>query len=105
MQFLVVAHDGKDPGAQERRMKNRPAHLEGAHTLQENGNFVLGGAIVDGADKMVGTAVICQFESRAELDAWLKKDPYVLGKVWEKIEVFPFRVAPHYHVPEMKKRG
>jgi uncharacterized protein YciI len=28
MQFLVVAHDGKD--ALDRRMKNRPAHLEGA---------------------------------------------------------------------------
>ena len=103
MQFLVVAHDGKD--ALERRMKNRPAHLEGAHQKQVNGNFVLGGAIVDDADKMVGTAVICQFETRAELDQWLKTDPYVLGKVWEKIEVYPFRVAPHYHVPELKKKG
>ena len=103
MQFLVVAHDGKD--ALDLRMKNRPAHLEGAHQMQVNGNFILGGAIVDGADKMAGTAVICQFETRAELDQWLKNDPYVLGKVWEKIEVYPFRVAPHYNVPEMKKKG
>lgn len=103
MQFLVVAHDGKDPGALERRMKNRPAHLEGAHKLQDNGNFCMGGAIVDETDKMVGTAVICQFETRADLDAWLKSDPYVLGRVWDKIEVYPFRIAPHYNVPELKK--
>lgn len=104
MQWLVVAHDAKDSEALDRRMKNRPAHLDGAHKLQENGNLVMGGAILDESDRMVGTAAICQFETREELDHWLRTDPYVLGHVWQDITVLPFRVAPHYNVPELVKK-
>lgn len=42
---------------------------------------------------MIGSAVIVDFPSRAELDDWLKNDPYVTGGVWQKIEVRPFRAA------------
>jgi len=105
MQWLVVAHDGKDEDALARRMAHRPAHLEGAHKLQEAGNLVMGGAILDDEGRMVGTAAICQFETRAELDHWLATDPYVLGKVWQEVTVLPFRVAPHYRVPALAKKS
>ena len=52
-----------------------------------------GGAILDDTGAMIGSATIVEFPDRAALDAWLARDPYVTGGVWQKIEVRPFRVA------------
>jgi len=37
MQFLLVAFDGTDPGALDRRMKVRQAHLENVANLKSLG--------------------------------------------------------------------
>jgi uncharacterized protein YciI len=42
---------------------------------------------------MIGSAAIAEFASRAELDAWLARDPYVTQGVWQRIEIRPFRLA------------
>jgi uncharacterized protein len=95
-QWLIIARDGTDPEAPERRLKSRPAHLEGAARLQEAGHLLMGGAILDDAGRMVGSAAVAQFATRAELDEWLRTDPYVTGGVWRDIQVIPYRVAPHF---------
>lgn len=41
MQFLLVAYDGTDPRALERRMKIRPEHLEKVAVLKKQGNFLV----------------------------------------------------------------
>jgi len=99
MQWLVIARDGEDADAERRRMAARPAHLENAARLQAEGHLLVGGALVDDAGRMVGSACVAQFATRAELDAWLRTDPYVTGNVWQEIEVMPYRVAPHYDFP------
>jgi uncharacterized protein YciI len=99
MQWLIVARDGEDAGAEARRLAARPAHLENAARLQARGHLLLGGALVDDAGRMIGSACVAQFATRAELDDWLRTDPYVTGGVWQDIEVMPYRVAPHYEVP------
>jgi len=38
--------------------------------------------------------MVVDFPSKADLDAWLKAEPYVIGNVWQKIEVLPARVPP-----------
>ena len=53
---------------------------------------------------MIGSAAVAQFATRAELDAWLRTDPYVTGGVWQDIEVIPYRVAPHYDFPPARRR-
>ena len=93
MQFVVIAHDGTDTEAPERRQSAREAHLEGARLLKDSGAILTGGAMMDEAGAMTGSVVIVDFESRAALDAWLASDPYVTGDVWRRIEVHPFRVA------------
>lgn len=93
MQFLVVAWDGRDDGALARRMAVRDAHIENVRTLREQGRIREGGALINDDGKMIGSAVIADFPSRAELDAWLNNDPYVTGKVWEKINVTAFKPA------------
>jgi len=41
---------------------------------------------------MNGSIYIVDFLSRKELDKWLKVEPYVTGKVWEKIDIIPCKV-------------
>lgn len=94
MQFLVIARDGEDSEALDRRLKVREAHLAGARKLAADGRMVEGGAILDDDGKMVGSAVIVDFPDRAALDDWLRNDPYVTGDVWRKIDIMPFRIAP-----------
>jgi uncharacterized protein len=92
-QWVVIAHDGTDAAALDRRMSVREAHLRNVAPLVEKGELVLGGAILDDAGKMVGSVAILDFPDQAAFDQWLNNDPYVTGKVWQKIEVKPFRTA------------
>ncbi len=99
MQWLIIARDGTDDEAPERRRKARPDHLEHAAKLQAAGHLIVGGALIDDDGRMIGTAAIAQFATQEELDDWLSTDPYAAGDVWRKIDVYPYRVAPHYDVP------
>jgi uncharacterized protein YciI len=94
MQFLVVAYDGTDAGALERRLKAREAHLKSAQEMYDNGKWLYAAAILNDDGKMIGSMIVCEFPSRDELDQWLKEEPYVAGNVWQKIEVNRAQVAP-----------
>jgi len=92
-QYLIIAQDGKDEGALERRKNIRPVHLAGARKLKENNNFVIGGAMMDDNSNMRGSIMIVQFETEEEFKNWYDNEPYITGGVWKEIEVKPFRVA------------
>ncbi|HUY68522.1 MAG TPA: YciI family protein [Alphaproteobacteria bacterium] len=94
MQFLVLARDGTDPDASTRRQKYREAHLANMTRLKAAGNYLIGGAILDDKGAMIGSAVIFEFPDRAALDETLANDPYMQGKVWQHVEVQPYRKAP-----------
>ena len=93
MQFLVMAKDGTDDGALERRQRTRPSHLESIRPLVDSGNVLVGGAMLSEAGEMIGSMVLVDFPDRKDVDAWLAGDPYVTGGVWQEIEVTPFRTA------------
>ena len=93
LQYLITALDGKDEDALERRMSVRPEHFIKARELKASGNFVVGGAILDDEGKMKGSMMVVQFDSEQELKEWMDSEPYILGKVWQHIEVRPFRIA------------
>lgn len=92
-QYIIYAWDGTDEQALDRRMKARPSHFERAAALKANGNFILGGAMLNEEGKMIGSTMVVQFETKEKLQEWLDTEPYVLGEVWEKIDARPFRVA------------
>lgn len=97
MNFLVMGYDGSDPDALSRRMAARPAHIEMGTRMAASGGQLLGIALLnEEQERMIGSAILCDFPSRSELDAWLAEEPYVLGKVWERIEIFPCRVGPSF---------
>jgi hypothetical protein len=89
MQFVIRAYDGA--GKLDKRMEVRPRHLEGMKKLNEH--IICAGGLLDDEGKMKGSALIMEFESRKELDDYLANEPYVLEKVWEKIEVEPINVV------------
>jgi uncharacterized protein YciI len=93
MQFLVIARDGTDEGALERRQQTRPTHLAGIAPLVESGNVLVGGAILSEAGDMVGSMLLVELPAREDVDAWLARDPYVTDGVWKEVEVHPFRSA------------
>ena len=92
-QYVIIASDGTDDDALTRRLAVRANHFEGAAQLKENGNFILGGAILNDAGKMSGSVMVMQFETEMQLKEWLNKEPYITGNVWQHIEVKPFKVA------------
>ena len=89
MQFLIKAYDG--PNMLEKRMEVRPRHLEGMSRLNEH--IICAGGLLDEEGKMKGSALIMNFDSRAELDTYLAAEPYVIEKVWQKIEIESMNVV------------
>lgn len=41
---------------------------------------------------MVGSLIIYEAESEEFVRNLVKVDPYVIGKVWEKYEIWPFKM-------------
>lgn len=105
MQFIVIGHDGKDEGALERRMAEREAHLKTCADSVASGNQLIGAAMMDEAGKMNGSVMIMDFPDRPALDEWLKREPYVAGKVWNRIEVIPCKVPDTFGHCFVKKSG
>jgi hypothetical protein len=93
MQFIVIARDGTDEQALERRLKAREAHLANVGNLKEPEKMLMGGAMLDDSGKMIGSVMVFDFPDRARLETWLKNDPYSTGGVWKSMEVKSFRVA------------
>jgi uncharacterized protein len=93
MQFLLMAYDGTDSAAPERRLKVRQTHLDKISNLKKNGEFLFGGAILNDEGKMIGSVIVYEFPDRATLDKRLEDEPYITEGVWKKIEIKPFRLA------------
>jgi uncharacterized protein len=96
MEFAIIAYDGKDEEALNRRLAARESHMKLVESLRAKGHMIHGGAILDDNGKMIGSIIICDFPSREAFDNWFNQDPYVTGNVWQDIQVVPFRTAPPF---------
>ena len=93
LKYVVHAYDPQDEGALERRMLVRPRHLENTRRLKEEGQFLLGGALLDPEGRMIGSMMLMEFANQAELDDWVATEPYIVERVWERVDIKPFRQA------------
>ena len=89
MQFLVKAYDGE--GMLGQRMAVRPRHLEDMKALGKR--IICAGGLLDEEGRMKGFALVMEFESRAALDEYLTKEPYVVEGVWQKVEAETMNVV------------
>ncbi len=97
MEFLVLAYDGKDDGALERRLRAREAHLAAGWELRRQGHLRYGAAIRDETgERMIGSVLVVDFPTRSDVDEWLATEPYVTGDVWRDVQVAPCGTGPWF---------
>ncbi len=89
----MIAHDGTDEGAAERRRRAQSAHRGNARRLLEAGHLLIGGPLLDDAGLTVGSMGVFDFPSQAELELSLREDPFIIEGVWQRIEIRPFHAA------------
>ena len=92
-QFLIIAEDYTDANTLSRRLSVRESHLKRMRAEKAEGRFVIGGAKLNEQGNMHGSMLVVQLENEEAVQQWVQADPYVTGKVWEHVNIFPFRVA------------
>ncbi|MDD2942049.1 MAG: YciI family protein [bacterium] len=94
MHFIIIARDGTDAEAANRRQNAREAHLK---NIADNRHHVLMGvATLDEQGQMNGSVLVVDFSDREALDRWLAEEPYVVQQVWKEIEIVPGKVGPAF---------
>jgi len=91
--YHITALDHTGPETLDKRLEVRPDHLAAMQKLKATGNFILGGAFLNDAGQMIGSALILQFSSDEEMELWKQNDPYTIAGVWNTIEVRSFKIA------------
>jgi len=100
---IVVARDGEDDAAPDRRMAARGAHFDRMRSLAADGTLLFGGAILEAPDgRMTGSVAVTRHTSHDAARAFWAADPYVTGDVWRQMAFhatlfrpLPYRPLPH----------
>lgn len=92
---VVLAMDGSDDAAVERRMAARPAHFARVGPAAERGELTLGCAVLDAPDgRMIGSVAITAHATDEAARRFWNDDPYVTGDVWRDLRIWGTRIAP-----------
>jgi uncharacterized protein YciI len=92
---VVIAMDGRDAGAEQRRLAVRGAHMDRVKPMAADGTLAMGGAILDAPEgRMIGSIAVIARPDEASARAWLAEDPYVTGGVWQETTLYATRFAP-----------
>ena len=88
MLFVMTCLD--KPNAGSLRADTRPAHLE--FIRARIGHVVLAGPLFAEDEKTpIGSLLVVDFPSRAELDRFAAEDPYARAGLFQSVTVRPFR--------------
>jgi uncharacterized protein len=87
MPFLVIGRDVLDGGF--RRKEHRTAHLENLRKLKAEGKIAVAAGLLSDEKLLNGSATFFTVDTEEEVKELLKSEPYVLGQVWETIEIIP----------------
>jgi uncharacterized protein YciI len=92
---IIVARDGSDGAALDRRMAARDRHFARVRSMAADGTLAFGGAILEAPEgRMIGSIAVTRHATDAAARAWLADDPYVTGDVWRDIALHGTRFAP-----------
>lgn len=86
MAFMIYCLD--KPDHLEVRMANRPAHVE--HLIAHEKQLVTGGPLLEG-ERMIGSLLVVDFATRAEVDVFLAADPYSQAGLFQSVTVTPYK--------------
>ena len=85
MKFVIIGKDG--PEGHQKRPTHRPAHLQRLEALAAKGHLILAGPFTDQS----GSLIIIEADSRAEAEAFVQNDPYIIHGVFQDVEIHPFQ--------------
>ena len=87
--YALICRDAS--GVLERRLAARAEHMAGLKVEKGEGHIVDGGAILDVDGNMAGSVVLCRFDDRSKLDAYLAREVYAREGIWGDVEVLEMR--------------
>ena len=97
MLYSIVGTDVKN--SLQARLAARPEHVNRLIALKDQGRLVLAGPnpAIDSEDPgeagFSGSIIIAEFESLEAAQSWADNDPYILAKVYQSVDVKPFKQA------------
>jgi len=94
MGYAVLAFDGEDEGALARRMAARDRHIAVISAWAADGRLALGVPLFTAEGRVAGSLMVLEVPDRTGLDAYLAAEPFNDGRVWQRVVVHPFRIAP-----------
>ncbi|HIG61227.1 MAG TPA: YciI family protein [Gammaproteobacteria bacterium] len=95
MLYAIISTDVND--SLSLRLKTRPAHLERVQLLADQGKLITAGPhpAIDsdnpGDAGFTGSLIIAEFDSLEDANVWAHNDPYLIGGVYHKVIVKPFK--------------
>jgi uncharacterized protein YciI len=98
MGYVVMAWDGTDEGASDRRMAVRDRHLEVITRWAREGRLQLGFPTFR-ADGSVAGSLMFLDEDEVGMKEYLAEEPFAREGVWQSYEARPFRIAPLDYQP------
>lgn len=87
MAFILECLD--KPGALDTRLANRPAHL--AYVEANVAKVLIAGPILTEEGSPVGSLLVLDMETRAEVEAFAAADPYAKAGVFGSTTIRPFK--------------
>lgn len=103
MQYIIIAKDGTDEHALDRRMAARTDHVNYSSEAVKRGEQIIAAALLDGEGDMRGSVMIVDFDNEEDLKNWLDNEAYVKGNVWKDVDIIPCQVAPAFNHCILKK--
>ena len=85
--YIVTCLDKKN--SLNKRLANRELHLEYLKSLKNN--LILAGPILNKINKPKGSVLILKFQTRFELNNFLKNDPYSKVGLFESVNIEIFK--------------
>lgn len=93
--FVLSCLDNE--GVLEKRLATRPEHVERLNKLNQEGRLVTAGALPKDPDNISagfhGSIMIVDFDSREDLDIWLKEEPFIREGIYAHVDVKVFNKA------------
>ena len=88
MKYVLICEDKKD--SLDVRLANRDKHLAFIGELGDRVSLA-GPMLSDDGEGMVGSVLIIEADSAADIQAVADRDPYALAGLFEKVTIRPFR--------------
>lgn len=96
MQFIIIGKDGDDAEALNRRLAARDGHMAYGEMAAKTGEQIVAAAMLGNDGNMNGSVMIVEFDDIDAVKAWLDKESYVTGNVWQDIQIIPCKLAPAF---------